>query len=491
MTLQLRPNFVRAPAVHFLINIGAGFDIPTGSYLRGKYGEHILNGGLGILTGFCGKPNTFKSTTAHYGTVSALARISSTVESAADLYDTEINVKEEHLHNLTQTFDIFKGRNILDEGIWQVSNKERMTGDQWFDAASDFMQLKKKEFAKYAVEIPFLDRDGKNLVKIPLPTFNTVDSFSAFSTSDVEKIQDEVVLGDSKGNMVHMRQGLAKLRFLQQMPTLAAGSSTYSTLVAHIGDEQPIQAGPVTLPPEKQLQHMPSGKKVMGVTKQFLYLMSNFWLVVSSKPKANKGNRDAEYPLTKDDVGKQEGIDLYEVTVKQLRGKAGGSGFTIDLIVSETEGVLASMTEFNMIREAGGYFGLDGGTSIYSLSIYPDVKLSRNTIRQKTRDDPKLCRALNITSELFQMDQYYGHLRDEMPTPQDLYKKIKEAGYDWDFILTHTRGWATVNNDNHPTLWFLSTYDIVRMANGVYHPYWLEDDKKTIKKEFQKKAVQL
>ena len=46
----LRPTFEQSPDVRILINIGALFDIPTGTYVYGKYGESILNGGLGAVT---------------------------------------------------------------------------------------------------------------------------------------------------------------------------------------------------------------------------------------------------------------------------------------------------------------------------------------------------------------------------------------------------------------------------------------------------------
>ena len=45
-----------------LINVGCLFDIITGVYVRGKYGESILNGGLGMLTGIAGIGNNFKTT---------------------------------------------------------------------------------------------------------------------------------------------------------------------------------------------------------------------------------------------------------------------------------------------------------------------------------------------------------------------------------------------------------------------------------------------
>ena len=72
-----------------------------------------------------------------------------------------------------------------------------------------------------------------------------------------------------------------------------------------------------------------------------------------------------------------------------------------------------------------------------------------------------------------------------MCTPAELYEDLKKKGYDWN-ILLNTRGWWTIENDKH-LIPFLSTRDLLNMRAGTYHPYWLEDDKKTIKKDFIKK----
>jgi hypothetical protein len=48
---------------------------------------------------------------------------------------------------------------------------------------------------------------------------------------------------------------------------------------------------------------------------------------------------------------------------------------------------------------------------------------------------------------------------------------VKEKGYDWDEILGNTRGWWTLNNDEHP-IPYLSTLDLMRMRLDKYKPYW-------------------
>jgi hypothetical protein len=157
--------------------------------------------------------------------------------------------------------------------------------------------------------------------------------------------------------------------------------------------------------------------------------------------------------------------------LKQLRSKSGPSGNTIEIIVSQTEGVLPGLTEFNYIKDSGR-FGLNGSLQNYALDIYPECKLSRTTVRGKLDKDSKLRRAMNITSELCQIQEYFKAQSEYFCTPAELYKDLKELGYDWDMILSQTRGWWTVNNEIHP-LKFLSAMDLLRMRKGEYKPYWL------------------
>ena len=94
---------------------------------------------------------------------------------------------------------------------------------------------------------------------------------------------------------------------------------------------------------------------------------------------------------------------------------------------------------------------------------------------------------------MLQMSQYWAeHLRAidkrllEL-TPATLYEKVKQNGYSWDMILD-TRYWYSLDDTAHEQL-ELSTLDIMRMALGTYHPFWLESDKKTIKKKYAKQMV--
>jgi len=77
-------------------------------------------------------------------------------------------------------------------------------------------------------------------------------------------------------------------------------------------------------------------------------------------------------------------------------------------------------------------------------------------------------------------------MKDQLVAPEDLFRILKEKGYDWDFLLTQTRSWHTLNDEQHSGYPF-STLDLCRAALTDYRPYWLESDHKTIKPEYAKK----
>ena len=73
-------------------------------------------------------------------------------------------------------------------------------------------------------------------------------------------------------------------------------------------------------------------------------------------------------------------------------------------------------------------------------------------------------------------------------TPEVLFTKIVEAGYDWDMLLS-TRYWYSLDDEAHTEL-ELTTLDLMRMALGLYHPYWLDKDKKTILKKYRNAQIE-
>lgn len=484
-----RPSLRQPAPVMYAIPTGALMDIPTGEYLAGTHDQQVLLAGLSFITGIVGPGNSFKTTIMRYMILSALARTYKTVTGLYySSYDTEINTHENRNRNLSWSFDVFKGKDIQDEGVWQLTNKAVYQGNEYWMEVKKYLKDKATEKKPKLYETAFLDRDHVSPMKVLTPTFNDIDSLSQFITADVEKTMETTELSDSAGNTIFMRQGLAKSKMLLEMPQVAAQGFNFFSFTAHTGDKINIPSGPGAPPPRKQLQYMPGDTVIKGVSNNFFYLLHNCWLVTGARPFLNKDTKAPEYPIDSSDQVAGD-LDLNIVTLKQLRGKNGGSGFSIELIVSQKEGVQASLSEFHYLRRIGQY-GMVGNSTNYTMALYPDVSLSRTKVRSKISQDPKLRRALEITSQLAQLEEFHRHMKPELISPEELHKALIEKGYDWDWLLTHTRSWHTLDDEKHPG-YPLSTYDFCRVAKGQYHPYWLEADCKTVKPHYQKLKEQV
>jgi len=480
-----RPSLNLPLPVMISIPVGALMDIPTAEWIRGTHDQRIMNGGIGNVTGYVGPGNSGKTTIMRYTALSALSRVYLSVKDDAyySSYDTELNAHEGRNKHLSCAFDVFKDMDLLKDGIWQITNKAIYSGNKFFAAVKDYLLEKRKDKKAFRFNTAFLDRDGISPMKVMHPSFTDMDSLTQFVTDDVEKMIDDTEVGQKEGNTIFMRQGLAKMRMLMEIPSLAASASNYFLFTAHIGKSIVMPAGPMTLPPRKQLQGMRDDEIIKGVSNNFFYLLHNCWLLSTSKPLLNKDTRAPEYPFEPGDEVAGD-LDLNITALKQLRGKNGSSGFNIEIIWSQREGVLAGLSEFHYIKRMER-FGLEGSDRDYALTLLPDVRLSRTKVRKVIRDTPKLQRALEITSQLCQMYEFHRYMKNELMEIPDLKKKLEDLGYDWDFILTHTRGWNTLEDETHPLFPF-STYDLCRAANGLYRPYWLEADCKTVKPQYAK-----
>lgn len=476
-----RPSFRPAAPIKPMINLGALLDIPTGIYVKGLHGESILNGGLGYTTGIVGRPNHFKSTIEHYMMLSALDKVTyATDDTSSVLYDTEVNISRHQLHRLTQRFDRFQDRDILQEDLWQVTDKTQYWADEWYDVLRDYLKERKKEEKKRLIATPFIDRDLTSHYKILPPVFSEVDSFTEFESEDVADMLSGKSLGDSGNNTVHMRSGLVKNNFLMDLPHITGGYSHYMLNAAHIGTGIDMATGPMSAPPPRPLQHLKGGEKIKGVTGKYLFLMANCWYPYNAALLINDTTKACEYPRNPDENAAKGDTDLNLVSMRQLRSKSGPSGYVIELVVSQSEGVLPELTEFHYLRDKKNY-GVSGTwQSGLFLDLCPDIKFQRTTIRSKIDQEPRLRRALNITAELLQMHLFWRHFDlGELCTPQELFDDLKAQGYDWDELLS-TRGWWTLENDKQ-SIPFLSTWDLLAMrpasakAMGLstpYKPYW-------------------
>ena len=457
------------------INIGALLDVPTSVIITGAKGESIYNGGLGPITAIVGTGNNFKSTIMHYMMLSAANRVFEATPTQMISYDTEMNMSLERLETLADKFDHIPKNPIQgDNRAWTLTDKSLVAGNDWAVKINKYIDEKQKDKGSQSAYAPFRDPYTKKELSMPTPTFVEIDSLSEFEAkSSMDMLSKD--LDSSETNTFAMKQGLFKSKFLSTVPGLAISSNTFFLITAQLGEKNEMKSGPAMFQqPFKNLQYLKQGEHIKGVSPKFFFLTHNAWYAHTAKLLINSGTNLPEFPLDSSD---NQRTDLNIVKLTQLRGKNGPSGFTLSLVVSQTEGVLPSLTEFYHIKE-NGKFGIDGNDRSYHLDLYPDVNLSRTTVRSKLNTDPLLRRAVNITSELLQIDMFHKQiaLQGLMCSPKELYEDIKKLGYDWN-VLLNTRGYWTIDQYTNPVP-YLSTVDLLRMRKGLYEPYWLKKDKK-------------
>jgi hypothetical protein len=112
-----------------------------------------------------------KSLLLDFMTLSCANRIFSANDTFIQTYDSECNKHEHRLSTMASRFEYLKDRDILTNGEWLVVSKDHMTGDAWFDKLKEYIKQKEKAAKDITRETPFLDRDGKSLIKMMIPTF--------------------------------------------------------------------------------------------------------------------------------------------------------------------------------------------------------------------------------------------------------------------------------------------------------------------------------
>ena len=451
-----------ANELKLLYPIGACFDIPSGTYLKGVDGRWYLNGGLGITTGIVGGPNSQKTGLINAMSLSVADRMCQCHTTKIETYDTEVNVHQSRNIALSLQFESFKNGDIFRKGIWKITDKSKMWGDEFFEAWKAYCAKKEKNAKKLMVDTVFASERHDGPVQTITPTIGSLDSVTEFEHSGAAKVQRGVELGSKDALTVYMQLGLAKARMFSAMTTIAESASAYTLFTAHVGDEPPAIGRPSHLPPPKKIHTIKAGDKIKGVSDKFFFLMANSyqitrvaWLYNSSSDKTPK------YPA---EEGSNK-LDLMQITLTVLRSKSGPSGVSIDVLMSQKDGLQFGLTEFFNIKKDD--FGISGNNTTYVCDLMPDVTLRRTTIRKKLKEVEGLEHAITICSELKQIGEYsLNKTPEQLCTPKELYDGIKEQGYCWDKILKETRTWHTVNNKNHkyPTI---STLTLLDMRLGL------------------------
>lgn len=447
-------------------------DVSTGRYELGEYGESILNGGVDSLTGIAARPNNFKTALAVY--MMAMVRRACR-DAAGVVYDSEGT-----LYPATRFTAVSKRDDHLKTIDWQEDEQfaftdlSQYTGDQWFEIFRNVVNEKPKDEKKYTKLTPFLDINKKPRSAL-YPTVALIDSFSKFTVSAAEEIYKKNNIGDSGANTVDMMNGKAKNQMLNQIPQICARTGSYMIMTAHLGDVINMEMFPTD---KRNLSHMKRDTILKGVSPGFYSLPNNVWQITANKPLLNR-EKMPEYPWDNSTAILGD-TDLVLITMINLRGKNGMTGMPIDIIFSQSEGLLASLSEFHYCKE-NNRWGLGGNNINYYMELLPEVKISRTTVRRKLDEDYRLQRAVQISAEILQLHQF--HRVHDVPNilcdPKTLYDDLKAMGYDWDVLLNNTRSYWVFKDEEHlHEKKFLSTMDLLRMRLGLYIPHWMSKEEK-------------
>lgn len=467
MSIEFNNYFQAAPKVRPMLNMGCLMDIPTGRYMIGKRGESILNGGLAYITGIGGKGNTFKSVLGSFFMLMALNRYRS---ARATEYDTETSATLARLMMLSVNMPNIAGVDLEAEGRLYLSDNTVMSGDEYFASLRKLGQDKVAARKQLARTLPFADESGKPIVAME-PTVAFVDSFSMFTTAQVDAIYEKNKLGEAGANTDALRSAAHKNQMLMQLPTLTGQANLYTIMTAHVGKQH--QLDPYA-PPDRKLAFL-KNNSFKNVPEKFSFLTNNLWYVFQTQVLSNRGTKAPEYPRDSNDNLPGD-TDLQSITVQNLRGKSGPTGLPFEIVLSQRDGVLVGLTEFHYLKSFDR-FGISGNDRNYALDLLPEVSLSRTTVRGKIDADERLQRALTITSELCQMRHLWEDEDGLFCTPKELYEDIKKLGYDWDELLGKTRGhWVFEEDEPLEEKHFLSTMDLLRIRKGLYHPFWMKDN---------------
>lgn len=461
-----KPRFIPA------INIGCLLDVTTGHYHRGRYGEHILNGGASRLDGIAARPNNFKSAFAMYRNT----MIRRACRQAYGItYDSEGTLSPiQRLEAASRQDSYLRSIDWENDNQYFFTDLTAYNGDTFFELFRSKLREKEKNAKAWTYTTPFIDESG-NFLPAMYPTVGLIDSFSRLQTSAVEEIYDKNKAGESGANTDAMTNGKAKKQMFNQLPGICSRNACYMAMTAHVKDVINVEAYPTD---KRNLSHMKKDTVLEGVSNGFYSLPNNVWQVVQNKPLLNR-DKMPEYPWD-NKTAVQGDTDLVALTFINLRGKGGMSGFPLTVLATQSDGLLADLTNFHHCK-SHDYFGIGGNKQNYYMELCPDVALSRTKVRQKIDESEQLRRAIELTSEILQIFQFHrhidSHLHCDMAT---LFNDIKSLGYDWDMLL-NTRGYWVFNEEiaDHDKP-FLSAMDLLKMRVKEYHPFWLKDDKKTI-----------
>ncbi len=487
MDLRRRPKKAAMVETRFPYPIGATLDVINGHIMYGTHGETYIMGGAYALPAVIGVQNTLKSTLSLYMALLFLIRYS--LESVLYIYDSELTMREDRIDRLANELG-YEG-SICDDGRVIIIRGDEQLGDDFFADQKQFAKDKIQAQKSLLRKTELVDNAGNQILCL-VPTRVLYDSITKLSLNVTEKTRDENGLGDKGGNMLYMEEGRHKKRLINEHSGLARVANHYCQMTAHL---QPIVSLDPYKPKTKRLKFIKGDLEIKGCPEDIEFLATDIYQTISSKALLISGSKEPEYG--NEGLVKGGSTNLVEVELGISRSKSGPTGPIKTIIAHQTAGIKHGLTCLNAIRK-NKYYGLGGSNTKFYPDLYPAYSVTRNSVQAALDNDPKFLKAVEFTSEMMDIFEYWDHLDPKyFCTPKELHDNIKELGYDWD-VLLQTRNYPVIESldengkvidRNLPPP--LSTYDLLRMRVGEYHPFWLKENPQGSMAKLKAKAEEI
>jgi hypothetical protein len=432
-----------------LFNTGTLYDLMTGSWEVGYDGKFYLNGGFGAsITGIHGGGNMYKSTYMDSLITGALLIYRDAEEFVKD---TEGSKKVNRIASFMAN-PLFKKDPDLAKRI-TVRPQELCDINNTWKFIDGICKAKEANRRTQMVETPFLDLDGKSRLKVWIPTFVFVDSLTEMeSMEEGDMVDGKGGMEDKKNKTIWLLDGNKKTLLVRHMRKKAAEYGICFVCSAHKGDNTNLDS---YAPPTKQLQFMKQSDRIKGVGSRFEFLTHVLTQTASAKLLLDS----SKAPLFPH--GKTSETDLNELLIIAQRNKYNGSGLTVNPVVSQEHGLLNTVSNLYYLRQSN-YRGLIGGPSNpkHACVWYPDVKFSRNTIREQCKDDYALNRAIELTAQFTYIQNNYNlaALPEAFSwTHEQVYEALIAKGTDMKALMETTGHWSYLEQDREYT----SIFDIL------------------------------
>jgi len=435
-------------------NTNTLFDLATGKFTQGYDGEWYLNGGFSPhINIFVGQSSQFKSTI-----MNSLCMRSVGIYNDAEciIKDSEMALAKDKDRALRMaeefyTPDMHSRIAWLDDIHYNLNNTDLFIKEYC---------LKRNEKKKdLTIESPFVDPFSGKRMKIWKPVFVIVDSLTMLKADIEEELLDSEAtkgLGDSKLNVLYMADGNKKTIFTSSMRRRCQQYGVVFLTTGHYDTQ--IQMDPYSSMPKDTL-FSKGNYKVKGCGSEIKFLAS-----IYAKCQASVLQDSNKLALYSDNTTQPR--DIHEVGVMLERCKTANAGEITPFVVSQSEGLLNTITNYHYLR-LHGYFGLAGNKQKQQCELYPELTISRNTIRDLTKSNPQLRRALELTAQLCFIKNNWstkGLSFDISINPKILFDKLmSDKNKTLVSDILNTRGYWTYNKTEIP---YMSLFKVLDLAKA-------------------------